>query len=60
MAYWVVGVISVYRSAVLRIEQILLSDSVPILAIVILSLNKVSMAWQSSHLKIAFSKDGIS
>ena len=41
IANGIVEVLSVYRSAVLQIEQILLSDSVPILATVTQGLNKV-------------------
>lgn len=42
IANGIVEVLSVYRSAVLQIEQKLLSDSVPILATVTQGLNKVS------------------
>lgn len=41
IANGIVEVLSVYRSAVLQIEQKLLSDSVPILATVTQGLNKV-------------------
>lgn len=43
IANGVVEVLSVYRSAVLHIEQKLLSDSVPILATVTQGLNKVEI-----------------
>lgn len=41
LANGIVEVLSVYRSAVLHIEQKLLSDSLPILATVTQGLNKV-------------------
>lgn len=43
LANGIVEVLSVYRSAVLHIEQKLLSDSLPILATVTQGLNKVGI-----------------
>lgn len=49
IANGIVEVLSVYRSAVLQIEQKLLSDSVPILATVTQGLNKVGCELHMSY-----------
>lgn len=49
IANGIVEILSVYRSAVLHIEQKLLSETVPILATVTQGLNKVGFSYSSSH-----------
>lgn len=54
IANGVVEILSVYRSAVLHIEQKLLSESLPILATVTQGLNKVLSIAELCVLRISF------
>ncbi|KAH8958639.1 hypothetical protein BDL97_06G035800 [Sphagnum fallax] len=59
LANGIVEVLAVYRSAVLQVEQALMSDPVPVLASVTQGLYQAAVAWASGDVSTTGSMDGV-